>query len=154
MSGRGNLLSLFHKMTETAEVSQSTQEHTNVRELYAEPSALREEYQRTAKNTTTIDLAASCNGLSISNGRGRANLLHFFKNDSYKIQNEKNKSDLSSSLEGLASQDQNKICTLKESTDLNSDINKNINPSILGSEFFCPNTIYGTKGKASYFLFY
>ncbi|XP_030079059.1 protein argonaute-3 isoform X2 [Drosophila hydei] len=147
MSGRGNLLSLFHKMTETAEVSQSTQEHTNVRELYAEPSALREEYQRTAKNTTTIDLAASCNGLSISNGRGRANLLHFFKNDSYKIQNEKNKSDLSSSLEGLASQDQNKICTLKESTDLNSDINKNINPSILGSEFFCPNTIYGTKGS-------
>lgn len=125
MSGRGNLLSLFNKKTEPAKNVQFSQEHTNDSGLDADQSNLSGVYKKTDRDTTTCDLASTCNNPNISIGRGRANLLHSIKKETIK-------SDLLSSLEGIASQD------------ANSD-NTN-NQCILKNGLFYPNMIYGSKG--------
>ncbi|KRG07860.1 uncharacterized protein Dmoj_GI26369, partial [Drosophila mojavensis] len=138
MSGRGNLLSLFNKKTETKKSALFTQEHTNDSGLDADQSNLRGTYKKTARNTTS-DLASTSNSFSISIGRGRANLLHSIKKETIK-------SGLSSSLEkGIACQDQNKICNLNRNINATSDDTNN--QIILKNGLFYPNTIYGSEGS-------
>ncbi|XP_015025392.2 protein argonaute-3 isoform X3 [Drosophila virilis] len=139
MPGRGNLLSLFHKETETSEVSSSSGEHAKDSGLDADQSVSSGEYRRIARDDIASELASTIQNVSISIGRGRANFLQSFQNESQQLKNEKETSTFSKLLDDSPGQKKAKNSAF---TYGRSEIK--INNSMDG--LFCPSTIYGTKG--------
>ncbi|XP_064551411.1 protein argonaute-3 isoform X2 [Drosophila montana] len=147
MSGRGNLLSLFHKKTETSEISSSSGEHARDSGLDADQSVSSGEYRRIERENIASELASTFQNVNISIGRGRANLLHSFQSESQQLRNEKNPSTFSTSLDDFDSPGHKKECVQAKNSALTCDRSEiKTNISMDGDGLFCPSTIYGTKG--------
>ncbi|XP_030569875.1 protein argonaute-3 [Drosophila novamexicana] len=141
MSGRGNLLSLFHKKTETSNGSSSSGEHAKDSGLDATQSVSSGEYRRIARDDIASELASTIQNVSISIGRGRANLLQSFKNESQQLRNEKKTSTFSTLVDDINSPGQKKELVQAKNSAFTCD------RSEIKTNNSMDDTIYGTKGS-------
>lgn len=144
MSGRGNLLSLFHKGNDASEPSISSGEIGKDSGLDLEHSLSSGEYRRIGRNEISRDLTSAFEKVNVSMGRGRANFLQCFKCNSQSSEN--NKQSFSSNQIGFANITDKKIVKTCETYDehMTSDNNPQ---NISRNGLFCPNFTQGIKGN-------
>lgn len=123
MSGRGNLLSLFHKATDASEPSISSGEIGKDSGLDLEHSLSSGEYRRIGRNEISKDLTSAFEKVNVSMGRGRANLLQCFKCNS-----------------------QRKVVKTCETFDEHTT-SDNYPQNTSRNGLFCPNLTQGIKGN-------
>ncbi|KAH8411141.1 hypothetical protein KR222_004826 [Zaprionus bogoriensis] len=122
MTGRGNLLRLFHEPTQISEHSASSEEITKDSGLEITHSISSGEYRRLGRKTISRELGRNIDNVDIPIGRGCVNFLECFRSDPQNSQNVINS-----------------INTLNS-----SEICETTNKPASG--LFCPNVIQGIKG--------
>lgn len=141
MSGRGNLLSLFHKATDVSELSVSSGELGKDSGLDVEHSVSSGEYRRIARNEISKDLASAFETVNVSMGRGRGNFLQCFKVDAQDPKTEKHQTPFPSTQKIVTNITAKKVETSDES----------VASSNSRTGLFCPNVTQGKKGNHDFF---
>lgn len=146
MSGRGNLLSLFHKGTDASEPSISSGEIGKDSGLDLEHSLSSGEFRRIGRNEISRDLTSAFVKVNVSMGRGRANFLQCFKCNSQSLENNRQLQSFSSDQIDFANITDTK--NFKTCETYVEHMTPDDNPqNVSRSGLFCPNITQGIKGN-------